>query len=182
MFKSLRILLVIGLLLGAEHALAQVNARMFRYPDVSQKYITFVYAGDIWVAPKEGGLANHLSSPRGEESFPRFSPDGNTIAFSGNYNGNTDIYLIPTLGGTPKRLTHHPMSDRMLDWYPDGKAILFASSMASGRQRFRQLYKLSIKGGLPEKLPVPYGEFGAISPDGKLLAYMPKSRDFRTWK
>ena len=74
------------------------------------------------------------------------------------------------------------MPDRMLNWYPDGASILYASPMASGRLRFNQLYRLSVKGGLPEKLPVPYGEFGAISPDGKTLAFVPNSEDFRTWK
>jgi len=160
----------------------QVNARMLRYPDVSATHICFVYAGDIWVVAKEGGTALRLSSPRGEESFPRFSPDGSKIAFSANYDGNTDIYLIPSMGGELRRLTHHGMPDRIIDWYPDGEAILFASSMASGRQRYSQFYRLAREGGLPEKLPVPYGEFGAVSPDGKVLAYMPISRDFRTWK
>ena len=80
------------------------------------------------------------------------------------------------------RLTYHGMSDVILDWYPDGKSLLYASSMASGRQRYSQFYRLAQTGGLPEKLPVPYGEFGAVSPDGKMLAYMPIARDFRTWK
>ncbi len=171
-----------ALALSAGAVSAQVDARMLREPDVSATHIAFVYAGDIWVVPKEGGVAERLSSPRGEESFPRFSPDGSTIAFSANYDGNVDIYTIPTLGGEPVRITHHPMVDRMVDWYPDGASILYASSMASGRQRFNQLYRVSKNGGLPERLPVPYGEFGAISPDGVWLAYMPKSRDFRTWK
>jgi tricorn protease len=170
------------LALSAGTLRGQVDARMLRQPDVSATHITFVYAGDIWVVPKSGGIAQRLSSPRGEESFPRFSPDGSTIAFSGNYDGNIDIYTVPTLGGEPERITHHPMGDRMVDWYPNGASILFASSMESGRQRFSQLYRVPRDGGLPEKLPVPYGEFGAISPDGKWLAYMPKSRDFRTWK
>ncbi len=161
---------------------AQVNARMLRYPDVSQSHIAFVYAGDIWTVPKTGGTAQRLSSPRGEESFPRFSPDGRQIAFSGNYDGNQDIYVVPALGGDPVRVTHHPFSDRLLDWYPDGESILYASSMESGRQRYRQFYKTSVEGGMPQKLPVPYGEFGAIAPDGRTLAYMPQSRDFRTWK
>lgn len=161
---------------------AQVDARLLRFPDVSKTQITFVYGGDIWVMPIDGGTASRLSTPAGEETFPRFSPDGSEIAFSGNYEGNTDIYVIPSDGGTPKRLTHHPLADRMLNWYPDGKYILYASSMQSGRQRFNQLYKESVNGGLPEKLPVPYGEFGAISPDGEWLAYVPKSRDFRHWK
>jgi tricorn protease len=161
---------------------AQVNARMLRYPDVSATHICFVYAGDIWVAAKEGGTAFRLSSPKGEEMFPRFSPDGEKIAFSGNYDGNTDIYLVPAMGGEVKRLTQHGMSDLILDWYPDGTAVLFASSMESGRQRYSQFYRLGIDGGLPEKLPVPYGEFGSLSPDGKILAYMPIARAFRTWK
>ncbi len=169
-------------LLPAQALQAQVNARMLRQPDVSETQIAFVYAGDIWVVPKAGGTAQRLSSPRGEESFPRFSPDGSAIAFSANYDGNTDIYTVPAMGGEPVRITHHPMDDRLVDWYPDGRGILFAASRESGRQRFSQLYRVSPEGGLPEKLPVPYGEFGAISPDGKTLAYMPKSRDFRTWK
>ena len=134
------------------------------------------------MVPKSGGTAQRLSSPRGEESFPRFAPDGSTIAFSGNYDGNIDIYTIPAMGGDPQRLTHHPMDDRVVDWYPDGGALLFASLRESGRQRFSQLYRLSQNGGLPDKLPLAYGEFGSIAPDGKTLAYMPKSRDFRTWK
>src|SRR5215468_1557050 len=106
---------------------APVDARMLRFPDVSAMQIAFVYAGDIWVVPKTGGEAMRLSSPKGEESFPRFSPDGSQIAFSGNYDGNIDIYVVPALGGLPKRLTYHGDPDRMLEWYPDGKSLLFAS-------------------------------------------------------
>ncbi|RPJ86382.1 MAG: peptidase S41, partial [Acidobacteria bacterium] len=141
-----------------------------------------VYAGDIWLVPKTGGTAVRLSSPAGEESFPKFSPDGSSLAYSANYDGNVDIYVVSVSGGLPKRVTHHPMSDRVLDWYPDGKSLLFASPMMAGRDRFNQLFKVSREGGLPEKLPVPYGEFGSISPDGKTLAFMPESQDFRTWK
>ena len=90
--------------------------------------------------------------------------------------------VIPATGGLPKRLTYHGAPDRMLEWYPDGKSILFASMRTSEKDRFNQLYKISPEGGLPEKLPVPYGEFGSISPDGKTLAYVPISTDFRTWK
>ena len=153
-----------------------------RYPDVSATRIAFAYAGDIWVAPKAGGEAVRLSSPKGEETFPRFSPDGSQIAFSGNYDGNVDIYVMPVTGGVPKRLTFHGSPDRMLEWYPDGKSLLFASPRNSEKDRFNQLYKISVQGGLPEKLPVPYGEFGSISADGKTLAYVPISTDFRTWK
>jgi tricorn protease len=161
---------------------AQVDARMFRYPDVSATHITFVFAGDIWVVDKVGGTAHHLSSPPGEEAFPRFSPDGSQIAFSANYDGNTDVYVVPTLGGEPVRVTHHPMGDRMLDWYPDGTALLFASARESGRQRYRQFFRVAPTGGLPEKLALPYGEFGTPSPDGAMLAFTIRAREFRTWK
>ncbi len=169
-------------LLFPEYVQSQINARILRFPDVSESRISFVYAGDIWIAPKTGGTAHKLSSPAGHETFPKFSPDGTELVFTGNYDGNYDLYRIPVSGGTPTRLTHHPLTDRMLDWYPEGDMILFASSMQSGRQRFSQFYKVSRDGGFPEKLPVPYGEFGAISPDGKRIAYMPIDRSFRTWK
>jgi len=177
----------LGLLLGGFHGAAQdapraIDARLMRYPDVSATQIAFVYAGDIWVVPKEGGVATRLSSPRGEESMPRFSPDGTQIAFSGNYDGNLDLYVMPTAGGVPRRITHHGSPDRLVDWFPDGKRLLFATSMTSYKDRFNQLYQVDVEGGLPEKLPMPYGEFGSVKDDGKTLAYMPISISFSTWK
>jgi len=160
----------------------QVNARLLQMPAVSATQIAFVFAGDIWIASKSGGPAFRLSSPRGAESFPRFSPDGSSIAFSGNYEGNNDIYVMPVIGGEPRRITYHGAGDRMLSWYPDGSSILFQSQRASFTTRVGQFYKVAATGGLPEQLPVPYGEFGAVSPDGKLLAYTPASTDFATWK
>ncbi|MEJ2581317.1 MAG: peptidase S41, partial [Acidobacteriota bacterium] len=124
------ILLVVGA------ADAQIDAQLLRQPDVSSTDIAFVYGGDIWVVSKQGGIAQRLSTPKGEESFPRFSPDGEHIAFSGNYDGNQDIFVMPTGGGLPARLTHHPDPDRMIDWYPDGTGILFATPMTSEKQRF----------------------------------------------
>jgi len=162
--------------------LSQVNARMFQYPDVSQTHISFTYGGDVWVVSKEGGTAYKLTSAKGTELLSRFSPDGKKIAFSGNYNGNVDVYVMPSLGGLPTRITHHGMSDRLVDWYPDGNNLLFASSRESGKQRFGQFYKVPKEGGLPDKLPIPYAEFGSVSPDGKKIAYTPRTRAFRTWK
>lgn len=159
-----------------------LDARMIRYADVSASQIVFVYAGDLWVAGKGGGLAARLTSSKGEEMFPKFSPDGSLVAFSGNYDGNTDIYVIPAVGGVPKRLTYHGALDRVVGWYPDGKSVLMASMMTSEKDRFNKLFRVALAGGLPEPLPVPYGEFGAISPDGQILAYTPISVDFRTWK
>ncbi|WP_236252745.1 S41 family peptidase [Echinicola sp. 20G] len=161
---------------------AQVDAKIAQFPDVSATQITFSYGGDIWVVPKTGGLANRLTTSAGTESFPKFSPDGNSIAFSGVYNGNGDVYVMPVKGGMPERLTYHGMGDRVTDWFSDGKHILFTSSRESEKQRFSQFYKVPASGGMPEKLPVPYGEFGMISPDGDQIAYTPKSRAFRTWK
>lgn len=160
----------------------RLDARMIRQPDVSAQNMVFIYGGDIWIASKEGGMATRLSSPRGEEQFPRFSPDGNLIAFSGNYDGNTDVYLVSLYGGVPQRLTHHGAVDRVVGWHPNGREVLFASTMNSGSGRFNQLFRISIQGGLPTPFPVPYGEFAALSPDGKILAYTPISTDFRTWK
>jgi tricorn protease len=167
---------------GAPPLLAQVDARLLQYPDVSQTHIAFEFGGDIWIVPKAGGVANRVTSARGEEFLPRFSPDGSMIAFDGNYDGNIDIYTVPALGGLARRLTHHGMPDRMADWFPDGTRVLFTSAMESGKQRFNQFYSVAREGGLPLKLPVPYGEFGALSPDGKKLAYTPITLSFRTWK
>jgi len=171
-----------GLLLCADIGVAQIDARMLRMPAVSATQVAFVYAGDIWLVPKEGGLAVRATSAPGEESFPRFSPDGRSLAFTADYDGNDEVYVMPTAGGLARRITHHPAPDRVLGWYPDGKSILIASLRESGRTRFNQLYRVSERGGMLVKLPVAYGEFGAISPDGRWLAYVPQSQDLRTWK
>jgi tricorn protease len=161
---------------------AQIDARMLRYPAASKTQIAFVYAGDIWLVSKEGGSAFRLTSSPGEESFPRFSPDGSRVAYSASYDGNIDVYVVPSAGGEPTRLTYHPMADRVVGWTPDGSRVLFAAARESGRQRYSQFYTVSPAGGLPEKLVVPYGEFGSYSPDGRQFAYMPMAQDFRNWK
>ncbi|HEY4154348.1 MAG TPA: DPP IV N-terminal domain-containing protein, partial [Puia sp.] len=102
---------------------AQIDAGLFAYPDVSKTQIVFSYANDLWIVPKAGGLADKISSPPGVESFPKFSPDGNYIAFTGNYDGNKDVYTIPSTGGVPLRITEHGYADRVVDWTPDGKSV-----------------------------------------------------------
>ncbi|MCK6439260.1 MAG: hypothetical protein L6Q71_03550 [Planctomycetes bacterium] len=159
-----------------------IDARMLRYPDISDRHIVFVYAGDIWIAPRAGGDARRLTTAKGEEAFPRFSPDGNEIAFTGNYDGNEDAYIMPITGGIPRRLTYHPAEDRVNDWTPDGRSVLIASARDGGIEKGTQLYSISTQGGLAEKLPVPYGAFGTIAPGGSILAYVPITNDFRTWK
>lgn len=158
------------------------DALMLRFPDVSANQIVFVYAGDLWIVPKEGGFARRLSSPQGQEIFPKFSPDGQMIAFSGNYDGNTDIYVMPAIGGSPKRLTHHPDSDLVVEWYPDSKNILYRSRMKSPSRRFNRFFKQPVEGGMPKTLALPYGELASFSPDGNRMAFQYISREFRTWK
>ncbi|MBN2138908.1 MAG: PD40 domain-containing protein [Sedimentisphaerales bacterium] len=158
------------------------DARMLRFPDISAERIVFVYAGDLWTVPRQGGLARKLSSPKGQEMFPKFSPDGQTIAFSGNYDGNTDVYIVDVDGGTPERLTHHSATDLVVEWYPDGKSILYRSRMFSPSNRFNRFFKQPVAGGLPETLPMPYGELATFSPDAKKMVFQFISREFRTWK
>ena len=160
----------------------QPSGGMMRYPDVSDKHIVFVYADDLWIVDRQGGVAKPLASPKGPERFPRFSPDGKTIAFTGNYDGDFDVYTIPVDGGVAERLTYHPATEIVCDWTPDGETILYYSNGMSGLGGQSQLFTISTEQPLPKKLPVPYGSNGSISSDGQWLAYTPFSRDRRTWK
>jgi tricorn protease len=156
------------------NAYSQINAKLMRYMDVSDTQITFVYGGDIWIMPKTGGTAIQVTHSPGEESWPRFSPDGKSIAYSASYNGNVDIYVMPVTGGLPKRLTYHSHVDRMVDWHPNGETILFASRRESGIQRYSQLFTINSNGGSATKLNIPYGELASYAPDGNSLAYITK--------
>jgi tricorn protease len=166
---------------AAAGAAVQPHGGMLRYPDVSATQIVFVYADDLWVVPREGGVASPLASPPGLEVLPRFSPDGKSIAFVGNYDGARDIYTLPVAGGIPFRVTHMPGGEALSNWTSDGKLLFFSNGLA-GRDRQMLLYRVAPEGGMPEKLPVPYGAFADISSDGKWLAYTPHTADNRTWK
>jgi tricorn protease len=111
------------LLLMASASKAQISAKLMRDIDLSDTQITFVYGGDIWLAPKAGGQALQLTHSPGEESYPKFSPDGTEIAFTASYSGNQDVYVMPTSGGIPARITYASYGDRMVDWHPDGEQI-----------------------------------------------------------
>jgi tricorn protease len=163
----------------AEHH--RPHAGMLRFPDVSATHIVFVYANDLWLVPREGGLATPIASPPGPELLPKFSPDGSKIAFVGNYEGNRDLYVVSTDGGVATRVTYHPAVETLCDWTPDGR-LIYSTNGFAGLPRQTQLYTVSPDGGLPTKLPVPYGANGTISHDGRTLAYTPHSIDFRTWK
>lgn len=168
--------------MAGKQAVAQVDAGLFRYPDVSRSQIAFSYANDIWIVPKTGGTAIKLISPPGVESFPKFSPDGSKLAFSGNYDGNTDVYVLPVAGGVPLRLTEFGGADRVVDWTPDGKQVLFASGRESTKERFNQFYTIPETGGAATKLPLAYAEFGSYSPDAGKIAVTTRSQSFRNWK
>lgn len=169
-----KIILTISILLTTLMVSAQINAKLLRYMDVSERQIVFVYGGDLWLVSKQGGLATQLTHSPGEESWPRFSPDGQSIAYTASYNGNADVFVIPSGGGVPTRVTYQSFLDRLLDWHPDGQRLLFASTRESGRQNTSQFYLVSKQGGFPEKLSIPYGELASYSPDGQKLAYVTK--------
>jgi tricorn protease len=154
---------------------------LLQQPTLSRTHIVFVFAGDLWSVPREGGEATRLTSGPGREYYPQFSPDGTRIAFTGEYDGNVDAFVMPAAGGVPKRLTWHPAADEVLGWTPDGKKILFTSNRTS-YSRFAKLFTVSPDGGLEEELPLPMGFEGAYSPDGAQLAYVPIRRAFYAWK
>jgi tricorn protease len=174
--------------------LAGQEARLLRFPAISATQIVFTYAGDLYTVPTTGGVARKLTNDTGFEMFARFSPDGKWIAFTGQYDGNTEVYLMPAEGGIPKRLTftatlgRDDVSDRMgpnnivMGWKYDGKHIIFRSRMREWNSFNGQLYLESIDGGLPEELPLPRGGFCSYSPDDKQFAYNRVFREFRTWK
>jgi tricorn protease len=162
-------------------ALDTTDTRLLSNPAMAEGKIAFVYAGDIWVADSEGASPRKITSHPGDEQNPRFAPDGQHIAFTASYDGNVDAYVIPTSGGEPARLTWHPGDDIVRGFTPDGK-VLFSSQRAVFSRRHAQFYTIASTGGVPDRLPVPTGDKGAISPDGKYLAYTPLGEMFRQWK
>ncbi len=178
----LRMAACVFVLLMASVCLADENPPLLLHqPTVSATQIVFVYAGDLWSVAREGGAAQRLTAENGAASRPVFSPDGKEIAFTGNYDGNADVYLIPASGGTPRRLTYHPAADQAIGWTRDGKSVLFASNRNS-HSGFSQLFTISREGGFPAELPLPIAAEGSYSPDGKELAYVPLDHAFETWK
>ncbi len=159
-----------------------LDTRLLDQPAVSATHVAFVYAGDLWVASLDGSGVRRLTTHPGSEGRPRFSPDGQWIAFSGEYDGNLDVYLVPLAGGEPRRLTWHPGVDVVRDFTPDGKAVLFVSQRDSYTNRFLQLFRVPVEGGFPERYPLPCCNKAALSPDGKKLAYVPLNEAFSQWK
>lgn len=155
---------------------------LLQKPTVNRTHIVFSYAGDLWSVSRDGGDATRLTTGAGTETDPHFSPDGARIAFTGEYDGNVDVYVIPAAGGVPKRLTYHPAVDTVAGWTPDGKQVLFRSTRDS-YSRFARLFTMPVEGGgLPTELPLPMAEEGSFSPDATHIAYLPIARAFLTWK
>jgi len=155
--------------------------QLLHHPTVNSTQIVFEYAGDLWSVPRAGGVALRLTAGNGAASGPIFSPDGHEIAFTGSYDGNSDVYIIPAIGGTPRRLTYHPSPDQVIGWTRDGQQVLFRSARNSA-SRSSQLFTVSRDGGFPTQLPLPIGAEGSYSPDGKELAYVPLDHAFEIWK
>ena len=186
------IIAAIALLAAAASAGAQDEGRLLRFPATNGTDIAFSYAGDLWTVPVAGGEARRLTSHVGYECFARYSPDGKSIAFTGEYDGNREVYLISAQGGDPQRLTYtatnerDDLGDRMgpnnivLAWTPDGKNIIFRNRISEGFDGL--LWTISPEGGMPARMPLPEGGFCSWSPDGKKFAYNRVMREFRTWK
>lgn len=183
----MRLFILATLALSALPAFAaDTHPHLLQKPALSQTQIVFSYAGDLWIVARSGGAAQRLTSGTGIESEPVFSPDGETIAFTGEYDGNVDVFTVPSTGGTPKRITHHPDPDNAVGFTPDGKNIVFRSSRET-YSRFTRLFTVPVEGGLPKPLPLPMGYSGAFSPDGKRFAYAPVGvgggfTNFIAWK
>ena len=182
-------ILILSLLMIASAVMISENSKaqsqqvlLMRRPTMNRTHIVFQYAGDLWSVPRAGGEAARLTNGVGTESSPVFSPDGQTIAFTGEYDGNTDVFTIPAAGGVPKRITYHPGVDAFCNWSPDGKQMLFLSDRSSESRRFVKLFTVPVSGGLASEVPLPTGFDGTFAPDGAKLAYEPLPRGFNAWK
>ncbi|MGH9833224.1 MAG: S41 family peptidase, partial [Blastocatellia bacterium] len=171
---------------------ASAQTKLLRFPDIHGDKVVFTYGGDLWLASTNGGAATRLTTHPGVEVFAKFSPDGKWIAFTGQYDGDEQVYVIPTTGGEPKQLTFYPArgpltprwgyDNQVYGWTNDGKAVLFRSHRDSWTLPVSKLYTVPLTGGPAEALPMPESGAGDYSPDGAKMAYSPRSRDFRSEK
>ena len=185
--------LIAAVIVTAAAAPATAQTKLLRFPDIWGDTVVFTYGGDLWKAPAKGGTAVRLTAHPGVELFGKFSPDGKWIAFTGQYDGDEQVYVIPSQGGEPKQLTYYPAhgpltprwgyDNQVYGWTPDGSKVVFRSLRDTDGGRIETaLYTVPPSGGLPVKLPMPNSGAGDFSPSGKLLVYSPLFRDFRTWK
>src|ERR1044071_2217911 len=168
------------------------RTKLLRFPDIQGDRVAFTYAGDIWTAPSSGGTAIRLTAHPGMEVFAKFSPDGKWIAFTGQYDGDEQVYVIPSTGGVPRQLTYYPAKgpftprwgwdNQVYGWTKDGKRIIFKSQRDSWSLPIAKLYTVSVDGGPAEALPMPEAGSGDYSPNSDEMVYSPQSRDFRSEK
>jgi tricorn protease len=158
------------------------DTRLLSQPAVSARHVAFIYADDLWIADLDGKNVRRLTSDVGIESNPVFSPDGSLVALSAQYDGNTDVYTIPVVGGPPTRLTWHPAADVVRGFTPDGKSVLFSSPRHVFTGRYTQLFTVPLSGGMPGQLPIPNGVQGCFSSDGGQIAYTPLADRSQQWK
>lgn len=176
--------------LSAASAFAQ--SKLLRFPDIYGDRVVFSYASDLWTAPAAGGTATRLTAHPGMEVFAKFSPDGRWLAFTGQYDGDEQVYIMPVGGGEPKQLTFYPAKgplaprwgydNQVMGWTNDGQAVVFRSQRDSWTLPESRLYKVSVNGGAAEPLPMPEAGSGDFSPDGAKMVYSPRTRDFRSEK
>jgi tricorn protease len=152
----------------------------YRYPTIARGTIVFASEGDLWKVSAGGGVAQRLTAYEGEEKFPRISPDGRFIAFTAQYEGNDDVYVMPASGGEPQRLTYHPMSDQVIGWTGDGR-IVFRSRRDHPHGDYR-VYSLPVAGGIPEMIPLEPAAWLSFEPGGKRVAYQKIGLEFHNWK
>ena len=187
----LRSVLSVALSLVVSSTIA-AQTKLLRFPDVHGNQVVFTYGGDLWLAPVSGGTATRLTAHPGIELFAKFSPDGKTIAFPGQYDGDEQVYVIPVTGGVPKQLTFYPArgplterwgyDNQVYGWTPDGKRVLFRSLRDGWTLVDNHLYTVSVEGGSAVQLPMPNAGAGSFSSDGKQMVYSPLFRDFRSEK
>lgn len=192
--KSVGKILIMWMVLIAPIAICadMPEGRLMRFPDIYKDKIVFSYGGDLWLVDSSGGVARRITTDRGLELFPKFSPDGKWIAFTAQYDGNFNVYVMPAEGGDPKQLTFEPdvaevpermgPNNQVITWLPDSRHILFLSRRDTFNDWFGRLFTVSIDGGLPERLPIDKGGLTSFSPDGTRIAYNRIFRNFRTWK
>ena len=172
-------------------AVAHADTRLLRFPDVHGERVVFSHGGDLWSAPVDGGTAFRLTAHPGLELFPKFSPDGRTIAFTAQYGGDEQVYVMPAAGGEPRQLTWYPANgplpprwgydNQVYGWTPDGEKVVFRSQRDAWGSSTARLYTVTTQGGQPEALPMPVSGAGTFTGDGRIF-YSPLFRDFRTWK
>ncbi len=184
--------ILIGALLLFCNVSASAQTKLLRFPDIHGDRVAFTYGGDIWTAPVNGGTAIRLTAHPGIEVFAKFSPDGKWIAFTGQYDGDEQVYVIPSTGGVPRQLTFYPAKgpltprwgwdNQVYGWSKDGTHIFFKSLRDSWTLPIAKLYSVSVDGGPAEALPMPEAGSGDYSPDSSQMVYSPQSRDFRPEK